>query len=95
MPQTRTLAALSGHEFAELIIETHVREDHIHLFGFPDASERDWFRLLQTVQRRPGARRWAWRFLGAFSPEQITQAIAAAKDTKMLYAHLRRRAEAG
>ena len=33
-----------------LEIETHVREDHIHLFGFSETTERDWFRLLQTVQ---------------------------------------------
>ncbi|QGM99204.1 Holliday junction branch migration protein RuvA [Methylocystis parvus] len=37
-------------EASALSIETQVREDSIKLFGFSSESERDWFRLLQTVQ---------------------------------------------
>ncbi len=37
-------------EAAALAIETQVREDSIKLFGFGSEAERDWFRLLQTVQ---------------------------------------------
>ena len=37
-------------EAAALAIETQVREDAIRLFGFARDAERDWFRLLQTVQ---------------------------------------------
>lgn len=37
-------------EAAALAIETQVREDAIRLFGFTSDAERDWFRLLQTVQ---------------------------------------------
>lgn len=78
----RTLAAMPGKgEAAELIIETHVREDHIHLFGFPDTVERDWFRLLMTVQG-VGVR-MALAILSVFSPAELAHAIAA-KDMKSL-----------
>ncbi len=78
----RTLASIGGTgDFAELIIETHVREDHIHLFGFPNVFERDWFRLLTTVQG-VGVK-MGMAILNSFSPEQLTTAIAA-KDVKAL-----------
>jgi holliday junction DNA helicase RuvA len=60
---------------ARLLIETHVREDHIHLYGFVDAAERDWFRLLTTVQG-VGAR-LALSLLSAVAPERLGLAILA------------------
>ena len=48
---TRTLQKLPRvGEASALAIETQVREDSIRLFGFASEAERDWFRLLQTVQ---------------------------------------------
>jgi Holliday junction DNA helicase RuvA len=37
-------------EPVSLLIDTQVREDHIHLFGFFDKAEQEWFRLLTSVQ---------------------------------------------
>jgi len=64
---------------ASLSIETHVREDHIHLFGFAEATERDWFRLLTTVQG-VGAR-VALAILSVLAPDDLARAIAAQDKT--------------
>lgn len=72
---SRTLAALSVGESAELAIETHVREDHIHLYGFSTASEREMFRTLMTVQG-VGAK-VGLAILSALSAQQIAQAIVS------------------
>jgi len=75
----RTLAALpSPGEAVTLVIETHVREDHIHLYGFADAAEREWFRTLTQVQRV--GNRMAISILGVLAPSQIATAITA-RDT--------------
>lgn len=58
-----------------LLVDTHVREDHIHLYGFLESGERDWFRLLLTVQGVGG--RVALALLGVLSPDQLATAIAA------------------
>lgn len=72
----RTLSALPGEgEAAALLIDTHVREDHIHLYGFIDQAEQLWFRLLTTVQG-VGAK-VALNILGACPPEKLQIAIAA------------------
>ena len=64
-----------------LLTETHVREDHIHLYGFASAAERIWFRTLTTVQG-VGVK-MAMAILSTLTPEQILTAIAA-QDKKAL-----------
>lgn len=46
----RTLSRVQKGEPVSLLIDTHVREDHIHLYGFMDKAEQEWFRLLTSVQ---------------------------------------------
>jgi Holliday junction DNA helicase RuvA len=73
---TPTIAGLPHvGEAVELSIETHVREDHIHLFGFATAREREMFTTLMTVQG-VGAK-VALAILSALSSDQIVQAIGA------------------
>ena len=72
---TRTLAALPmPPAVARILVETQVREDAITLFGFADSFERDWFRLLLTVQG-VGAK-VALNILSALSPSELIGAIA-------------------
>ena len=72
---TRTLAALPAGGTASLLIETHVREDAILLYGFAEPAEREWFRLLTTVQG-VGAK-VALGVLSALSPRDLIAAIQA------------------
>lgn len=71
----RTLKNLAPGAAAELIIETNVREDHIHLYGFASSVERDWFRLLGSVQGV--GNKTALSILSAYTPDAMTRSILA------------------
>jgi Holliday junction DNA helicase RuvA len=71
----RTLQELpSAGEAVALSIETHVREDQIRLFGFVSGGEREWFRLLQTVQGV--GTKVALAILSTLKPADLATAIA-------------------
>jgi Holliday junction DNA helicase RuvA len=70
----RTLAALPGPgEAVALYTELVVREDLLQLFGFPTLLEKEWHRLLTTVQGI-GAKA-GLSILGALGPEGVARAI--------------------
>jgi Holliday junction DNA helicase RuvA len=73
---TRTLSMLGPIGGAIMLFtEMQVREDAITLFGFGSAGERDWFRLLTSVQGVGG--RVALAILSVLGPDELTQAVAA------------------
>jgi holliday junction DNA helicase RuvA len=72
---TRTLRDLKPGAPVSLLVETIVREDAIALYGFLATAERDWFRILTTVQG-VGAR-VGLSILSTLSPDEIARAIAA------------------
>jgi holliday junction DNA helicase RuvA len=71
----RTLGNLpAAGEAVVLYIETYVREDMIRLFGFQTVLEREWFKLLQSVQG-VGAK-VALAVLSTMPPSDLANAIA-------------------
>ncbi|HEY1837116.1 MAG: Holliday junction branch migration protein RuvA [Rhizomicrobium sp.] len=69
-----TLSRLSAGASVSLMVETKVSDDAIRLYGFMSAEEREWFRLLQSVQN-VGAR-VALNVLSALSSRELQRALA-------------------
>ncbi len=70
----RTLAAMPGlGEAVSLYTDLVVREDLLQLFGFPTMLEKEWHKLLTTVQG-VGAKA-AMAILGTLGPEGVGRAI--------------------
>ena len=71
--QTLSKCSAKGMNMS-LFIETQVREDHIHLFGFADAAEKEWFTVLTNVQG-VGAK-VGLAILSALTPNDLSLALA-------------------
>jgi Holliday junction DNA helicase RuvA len=69
-----TLSRLAVGAQASLMIEMKVSEDAIKLYGFAAAEEREWFRLLQTVQNVGG--KVALAVLSTLSARELQRALA-------------------
>lgn len=71
----RTLAGLPGPgEAAALYTDLLVREDNLQLFGFTSLVEKEWHRLLMSVQG-VGAKA-SMAILGTLGPDGVSRAIA-------------------
>ena len=71
---SRTLRDLVAGGDVTMLVETIVREDAIALYGFLETAERDWFRILTTVQGVGAGRRCR---SSPTLPDEIARAIAA------------------
>jgi Holliday junction DNA helicase RuvA len=79
---TKTLATLPRPgEFAELHTEMLVSQDNIRLIGFSSHHEKEWFKLLQSVQG-VGAR-VALAILSIMTPNELASAIALQDKAKI------------
>lgn len=71
----RTMATLPAKGgFVSLYTDLLVREDNLQLFGFQTLAEKEWYRLLTTVQG-VGAKA-AVAILGTLGPDGVSRAIA-------------------
>jgi Holliday junction DNA helicase RuvA len=69
-----TLSRLAAGAHVSLMIEMKVSDDAIRLYGFASAEEREWFRLLQTVQNVGS--KVALSVLSTLSSRELQRALA-------------------
>ena len=69
-----TLSRLAAGAAATLIVDTRMTDETIRLYGFASPEEREWFRLLQSVQN-VGAR-VALNVLSVLSARELERAVA-------------------
>ena len=81
---SRSLSKLKQGEYAVLLIETVIKEDSITLFGFQSPWEKEWFNTLTKIQGVGG--KVCLSILGALSPAQLSQAVAAQDKSSFLRA---------
>lgn len=70
---SKTLVTFELGTATTLLIETHVREDHIHLFGFQTKEGKNSFNILQSVSGI--GTRVALMILSCLSPSELQGAI--------------------
>lgn len=81
---SRSLAKLKQGDYANLLIETVIKEDSITLFGFQSPWEKEWFNTLTKIQGVGG--KVCLSILSALSPAQLSQAVAAQDKSSFLRA---------
>ena len=77
----KTLSPLTPREFCEFLIETHVREDHIHLYGFSDLEEKTAFNILLSV--KGVGTRMSLAILSHLTPQEIQ--LALSREDKIIF----------
>jgi len=81
---SRSLSKLKQGEYANLLIETIIKEDSITLFGFQSPWEKEWFNTLTKIQGVGG--KVCLSILSVLSPAQLSQAVAAQDKSSFLRA---------
>jgi Holliday junction DNA helicase RuvA len=71
----RTLSRFAIGDAVRVLVDTHMREGAVVLYGFADAAEQAWFRLLNGVQGVGG--RLALAVLSVLTTDELGRAVLA------------------